>query len=106
MLPASAYVCTALTSCLQTPLVLTGHSRPVPSIAFSGLHSDGSYLLISSCKDGKAMLRDGATGDWHGTFVGHKGAVWSAKLDEDGSRAITGSADFSACAQLLPPTGA
>lgn len=77
------------------PLVASGHTRPVTHLSFSPLQEDGSYLLISSCKDGKPMLRDW-TGDWIGTFMGHKGAVWSSKLSLDTSKAVTGSADFTA----------
>jgi len=78
------------------PLTCSGHTRPVVQLSFSQLMDDETpYLMVSSCKDGNPMLRDW-TGDWIGTFIGHKGAVWSTKLSADGSKAATGSADFTA----------
>ncbi|KUI69742.1 Serine-threonine kinase receptor-associated protein [Cytospora mali] len=77
------------------PLTCHGHSRPVPHISFSSLEKDGDYFIISACKDGNPMLRHGRTGDWIGTFIGHKGATWQAKLSPDNKTAASASADFS-----------
>jgi len=77
------------------PLTCHGHSRPVTHISFSGVVAK-EYYMISACKDGNPMLRDGQTGDWIGTFFGHKGAVWQARLSSDASAAATASADFTA----------
>lgn len=81
------------------PLTCTGHSRPVTHLQFSGLLNNNggitSYLMISACKDGNPMLRDGKSGDWIGTFLGHKGAIWCSRICKDGSWAITASADFT-----------
>ncbi|RKF75535.1 Serine-threonine kinase receptor-associated protein [Golovinomyces cichoracearum] len=76
------------------PLTCHGHSRPVTHISFSG--GDDKYYFISACKDNNPMLRDGVTGDWIGTFFGHKGAVYQSRLSPDAATAATASADFTA----------
>lgn len=116
---------------IDGPIICPGHSRPVPDVAFrfgafgaphsclthasSHVVDDETYFMMSSCLDGKPMIRDGVTGDWYGllmwsfrshrcgvvwctrigTFEGHKGAVWCARLDSTASFAATASADFS-----------
>jgi len=77
------------------PIICPGHIRTVPSLEFSQTTDDG-YFLLSSDIDSKAMLREGKSGDWIGTFLGHKGAVWCARLNPDATRVVTASADFSA----------
>ncbi|KAE8454677.1 hypothetical protein EG329_000300 [Mollisiaceae sp. DMI_Dod_QoI] len=80
------------------PLTCHGHSRPVTHLSFSGFANpdEDEYYMISACKDNNPMLRDGVTGDWIGTFFGHKGAVYQARLSPDANTAATASADFTA----------
>lgn len=84
-----------MSSFKQVPLTCGGHTRPVVHLDFSDTTEDG-YYLISACKDGKPMLRQGETGDWIGTFEGHKGAVWGVALNRCATIAASGSADFTA----------
>eukprot|EP00584_Thalassiosira_punctigera_P024692 CAMPEP_0172553248 /NCGR_PEP_ID=MMETSP1067-20121228/49671_1 /TAXON_ID=265564 ORGANISM="Thalassiosira punctigera, Strain Tpunct2005C2" /NCGR_SAMPLE_ID=MMETSP1067 /ASSEMBLY_ACC=CAM_ASM_000444 /LENGTH=303 /DNA_ID=CAMNT_0013341403 /DNA_START=10 /DNA_END=918 /DNA_ORIENTATION=+ len=100
----------------QIPIVCPGHTRPLAELQFctireepNGNHddetnasaaasssSDGTRtFLISACHDKMPMLRDASTGDWIGTFSGHKGAVWSCRLDPAALLAGTASGDFS-----------
>lgn len=84
----------------QIPIVCPGHTRPLAELQFCSipntkLGEESRTFLVSACHDKRPMLRDGKSGDWIGTFVGHKGAVWSTKLDPSGSLAATASGDFS-----------
>mmetsp|Transcript_2043 Transcript_2043/g.3612 ORF Transcript_2043/g.3612 Transcript_2043/m.3612 type:complete len:325 (-) Transcript_2043:890-1864(-) len=79
----------------QVPMVCPGHNRGIVELQYSDDNADGLYL-ISACLDGKPMLRDGSSGDWIGTFDGHKGAVWGACINREATLAATGAAEFSA----------
>jgi serine-threonine kinase receptor-associated protein len=76
------------------PTVCPGHNRPVVGVHY--MAAGNQLFLISAALDSKPMLRNGHTGDWIGTFAGHKGAVWSSKLNRTATKAATGSGDFTA----------
>ena len=75
--------------------VCSGHTRPVCHITYSAV-TDDSYWFVSSCHDGKPMLRNGETGDWVGTFEGHKGAVYCSQMDATATKVVTASGDYYA----------
>ncbi|CAO3672235.1 unnamed protein product [Rhizopus stolonifer] len=78
------------------PLTCTGHTQAVVDLHFSLMTCDKKCYLISASKDGYPIMRDGITGDWLGTFKGHKAAVWSARLSKDATKALTSSSDQTA----------
>ena len=97
---------TASTTPRQIPIVCPGHTRPLAELQFFTppstststdelTSSESESYLVSACHDKKPMIRSATTGDWIGTFSGHKGAVWSTKLDPLGYLAATASGDFS-----------
>lgn len=79
----------------RAPVVCHGHTRPVVDIQYSNITPDG-YFLASASKDAAPMLRHGDSGDWYGTFQGHKGAVWACVLNQQALLCATASGDFSA----------
>ncbi|KAJ1435625.1 WD40-repeat-containing domain protein [Ochromonadaceae sp. CCMP2298] len=77
-------------------IVSRGHTRPLTEITFVSDGPDHTFL-VSSAHDKSPQIRNGETGDWIGTFHGHKGAVWSAKVDPlTRTLAATASGDFTA----------
>ena len=85
----------------QIPIVCPGHTRPLAELQFTQITDPAEEpnprtFLVSACHDKMPMMRDGASGDWIGTWKGHKGAVWSCRLDTNAYLAATASGDFSA----------
>eukprot|EP00934_Nitzschia_sp_Nitz4_P006790 Nitzschia sp. Nitz4//scaffold16_size188269//54807//55820//NITZ4_001785-RA/size188269-processed-gene-0.51-mRNA-1//-1//CDS//3329538499//6780//frame0 len=80
----------------QIPIVCPGHTRPLAELQYLLEPQEQRMLLLSACHDKLPMLRDGNSGDWIGTFQGHKGAVWSCQMDPQCNLAATASGDFSA----------
>jgi serine-threonine kinase receptor-associated protein len=58
----------------QPHIVSRGHTRPLTEISFVQEDAGGSTLLVSAAHDKLPQIRHGESGDWVGTFQGHKGA--------------------------------
>lgn len=87
----------------QIPIVCPGHTRPLAELQYVTVQENGDNeestrtFLLSACHDRMPMMRNATTGNWIGTWAGHKGAVWSCQVDSrTGSLAATASGDFSA----------
>lgn len=83
------------TTARQIPICCPGHTRPLAELQFCSPPDEHRTFLVSACHDKMPMIRDAISGDWIGTWAGHKGAVWSTKLDPNGYIAATASGDFS-----------
>lgn len=75
--------------------ICSGHTRPICHINYSQV-VDGTYWFVTSCHDSKPMLRNGETGDWVGTFEGHKGAVYCSAFNVGATQLVTVSGDYTA----------
>ncbi len=80
----------------QIPIVCPGHTRPLAELQYVSIANDPTVFLLSACHDKMPMIRNGNSGDWIGTWQGHKGAVWSCQMDPTGNLAATASGDYSA----------
>ena len=93
--PAPPLALASASGSRKIPIVLPGHTRPIAEVSFPPPTCDGTFL-VSACHDKTPMLRLADSGDWVGSFVGHKGAVWSAKLNDSCLLAATAGGDFTA----------
>ena len=75
--------------------ICTGHTRPICHVNYSNIVTD-TFWFVTSCHDAKPMIRNGETGDWVGTFEGHKGAVYCSSFNAGATHLVTGSGDYTA----------
>ena len=81
----------------QIPIVCPGHTRPLAELQFCTVNEadEDRTFLVSACHDKMPMMRDATSGDWIGTWSGHKGAVWSCRLDPAAFLAATASGELA-----------
>lgn len=74
--------------------ICSGHTRPICHINYSDIIT-GTFWFVTSCHDSKPMIRNGETGDWVGTFEGHKGAVYCSSFNAGATQLVTVSGDYT-----------
>lgn len=75
--------------CIQRPLLLKGHGRPLTRIRYN---RDGD-LLVTCAKDDTPNVWYTSNGERLGTYAGHQGTVWDCDISWDSTRLVTGSSD-------------
>jgi len=78
------------------PTLCPGHSRPVQQLTYATAEDVSYPLLLSSCLDGKALIRNANSGDWIGSLLGHKGSIKCVRASIDCTYFGTASTDFTA----------
>eukprot|EP00983_Pelagomonas_calceolata_P002580 86159-Pelagomonas_calceolata.AAC.2 len=83
----------------QTFLAVRGYQIPCSYITMNLPSLSACAMLLCACSDGKAIIWDTETLEPCMTLEGHKGAVYSCAVNEEGTSIVTGAAEGLCCWQ-------